>query len=163
MSVRPVPIQYEESPRLRHIRSFAQLLDQSIVLPGGYRIGIDPIIGLVPGIGDAIGTALSFYIVYQAARLGLSKRVLLRMCGNVLIEMVVGEIPILGDIFDAIWKANLRNVRLAELHHQPAEPERPLAKIFWTLALFLLGLIAIGAAAFAGMIWLVLKLLEVGN
>jgi hypothetical protein len=162
-SIRPVKIDYEESPRLRHIRAFAQLLDQSIVLPGGYRIGIDPIIGLIPGIGDAIGTVLSFYIVYQAARLGIPKSILLRMCGNVLLEMLVGEIPILGDIFDAVWKANIRNVRLIELHHRPTQAERPVQKIFWTIAILFLTIVAIGIAAFIGMLWLLAKLFQIGT
>jgi hypothetical protein len=162
MSVRPVPIEYEESPRLRRIRFFARLLDQSIILPGGYRIGIDPIIGLIPGIGDAIGTVLSFYIVYEAARLGISKCILLRMSGNVLIETLVGEIPILGDIFDAAWKANVRNARLVELHYRPTQSERPVRKIFWTVALSFLAVAFAGLAMFAGMVWLLIRLFQAG-
>lgn len=157
---RPVKIEYEECPRLRHIRFFARLLDQSILLPGGYRIGIDPIIGLLPGIGDIIGTALSFYIVYQAARLGIPKRILLRMCGNVLFETLVGEVPILGDIFDAAWKANVRNAKLVELHHRPAQPERSVRKIFWGITALFLAILAIDLAAFAGLVWLIWKLLN---
>lgn len=156
--LRPVKIEYEESPRLRHIRFFARLLDQSIQLPGGYRIGIDPIIGLVPGIGDIIGTALSFYIVYQAARLGISKSILLRMSGNVLVEMLIGEIPILGDIFDAVWKANVRNARLVELHHRPTQPERSGKKIFWFMMILVFGILAIGVGAFVLLLWLASKL-----
>ena len=155
---RPVKIEYEESPRLRNIRFFARLLDQSILLPGGYRIGIDPVIGLIPGIGDLIGTALSMYIVYQAARLGISKSVLLRMSGNVLLEMLIGEIPILGDIFDAVWKANVRNARLVELHHRPTQQERSAKKIFWFMAILFFGILTIGVGAFALLLWVVSKL-----
>jgi nitrate reductase NapE component len=155
---RPVKIEYEESPRLRNIRFFARLLDQSILLPGGYRIGIDPVIGLIPGIGDLIGTALSLYIVYQAARLGISKSVLLRMSGNVLLEMLIGEIPILGDIFDAVWKANVRNARLVELHHRPTQQERSAKKIFWFMAILFFGILTIGVGAFALLLWVVSKL-----
>jgi hypothetical protein len=154
----PVKIEYPDSTRLRRVRFFARLLDQSIALPGGYRIGIDPIIGLIPGIGDAIGTAFSLYIVYEATRLGIQKRILLRMCGNVFIEMLVGEIPILGDIFDAVWKANVRNVQLIELHHRPAEPERPVQKILFGITLVFLIFFAIGLAAFAGVVWIFWKL-----
>ena len=155
MSERPVPIHYDEPARLRRIRRFAQLLDRSIVLPGGYRIGIDPIIGLIPGFGDLIGTALSLYIVYEAARLGISKRILLRMSANVCIEMLVGEIPILGDIFDAVWKANVRNARFVELHYRPMQPERSPRKIFWAMAILFLAILALGLAAFAAMLWLI--------
>jgi hypothetical protein len=156
--VRPVKIEYEESPRLRRIRFLAQLFDQSIVLPGGYRIGIDPILGLIPGIGDAMGTMLSLYIIYEAARLGIPKRILLRMCGNTLLESLVGEIPILGDIFDAVWKANVRNMRLIEMHYRPAQTERPMRNIFFAMALLFAFIVAIGFAAFAGIVWIFWKL-----
>lgn len=161
--IRPVKIEYAESPRLRRIRGFARLLDQSILLPGGYRIGLDPIIGLIPGIGDAIGAALSFYLIYEAARLGIPKRILVRMCGNALLEALIGEIPILGDIFDAVWKANTRNVRLIELHHRPTAPERPPGKIIWAIAILFLIVIALGIAAFIGIFWLLVKLFQAGS
>ena len=136
-------IAYPPNPRLQHVRFFSNLLDQCIVLPGGFRIGIDPIIGLVPGIGDVLSTLLSLYLVYQGALLGLRKRILLRMLGNVAIEALVGTFPILGDVFDAVWKANIRNLRLIELHYAPANPGRSKSKIllwiFGILALFLAG------------------------
>src|SRR5688572_10774277 len=76
-------ILYPVNPRLQRIRFISNLLDQCIALPGGMRIGIDPIIGLVPVAGDLIATSLSLYLVYEAARLGLPKRILLRMLFNV--------------------------------------------------------------------------------
>ena len=158
--MQPVKIEYQESPRLRRIRFVAQLLDQSIVLPGGYRIGIDPIIGLIPGIGDTIGAVFSFYIVYEAARLGISTGILLRMCGNIFLETFLGEIPLLGDIFDAVWKATVRNVRLIDLHHRPTMPERPARKIFLFVAVLFLAVAMAGLLAFAGIIWLVWTLLK---
>jgi len=156
--VRPVKIEYEESPRLRRVRFIARLFDQSIILPGGYRIGIDPIIGLIPGIGDVIGTVFSFYIIYEAIRLGIPKRILLRMCGNVLLESIVGEIPILGDIFDAVWKANIRNLQLIELHHRPAQPERPIRNVFFAITLLFATIVVIGLATFAGIVWIFWRL-----
>ena len=101
--------------RLDRIRSLSRLLDSSIRLPiVNYRIGLDAVIGLVPGIGDAIGMLLSSYIVFEAARMGAGKSVIARMVANVALESVVGAIPVLGDIFDATFKANLRNLRLLE-------------------------------------------------
>ena len=133
-------ITYPNNPRLQRLRFFSNLLDQCITLPGGMRIGIDPIIGLVPAVGDIIATALSLYFVYEAARLGLPKRVLVRMLGNVALESLMGTFPILGDIFDAVWKANMRNMRLVELHYTPTRPERSKTKlvgwIFATLFVF---------------------------
>src|SRR5687768_4102081 len=96
-----------ESERLKKIRGFANLLDRCFRLPGGFQIGIDPIIGLLPGVGDFLATLLSAWLVYQGALLGVPKRVIVKMCFNVLLEAVVGTIPIIGDIFDAIWKANV--------------------------------------------------------
>ena len=84
----------------------------SIPLPGGYRIGLDPIIGLVPGLGDAIGALLSAFIINEARSLGAPRSILLRMIGNVAIETVLGAIPFAGDIFDAAFKANSRNLAL---------------------------------------------------
>ena len=135
-------ITYPVSRRLQRIRFVSNLLDQCIALPGGMRIGIDPIIGLVPGIGDLIATVLSLYLVYEAALLGLPKRILLRMLANVSFEMFAGTFPVIGDIFDAVWKANMRNLRLVELHYSPARPERSKAQIsgwiFGTLFVFAL-------------------------
>ena len=136
--IRPPRIQYAESPRLLKIRYMSRLLDQSIVLPGGFKIGLDPLIGLIPGLGDIVATGLSFYIVYQAARMGIPKRILARMCGNIIIEGLVGEIPLIGDIFDAVYKANYRNAQLVELHHAPAHEERSVMRVLaWVVMWYL--------------------------
>jgi len=101
-----------QSTRQR-INRIAWLLDSSIPIPGlKFRIGIDALIGLVPGIGDLIGVVLSSYIVREAARAGVPGSVLARMVLNVAIEGVVGMIPLAGDVFDAAWKANQRNASL---------------------------------------------------
>lgn len=148
-------IAHPESPRLRRIRFISKLLDQSIVLPGGYRIGLDPLMGLVPGVGDLLASSIAFYLVYQAARMGVPKRVLLRMSGNILLEGLVGQIPILGDLFDAVWKANVRNRNLVEQHYRPGQPERSVRAIIGFLAMLFAGVIsAIGVA-----IWLLVQAL----
>lgn len=95
------------------LERLAWLLDSSIPIPGtGFRVGLDPLIGLVPGIGDFVAVLLSGYILKEAAALGAPPSVLARMALNVAIEGVVGVIPIAGDLFDAAFKANQRNVRL---------------------------------------------------
>lgn len=96
------------------VRKLARWLDNKIVLPGGFRIGFDGLIGLIPGIGDTVGTMLSFYIIMQAARMGASILTLVRMIGNILLELFVGSIPIVGDLFDFVWKANVRNIELLD-------------------------------------------------
>lgn len=96
---------------------FAWLLDNSILIPGtNFRVGIDSLIGLIPGFGDAVGALLSSYILAEAARLGMPKATLIRMGLNVALETIVGMIPIAGDIFDMAWKANQRNVRLLDAY-----------------------------------------------
>lgn len=131
-----------KQPIPRDIDSLAHWLDSSIEIPGtGYRIGWDPILGLVPGVGDLATTLLSSYIILRAARLGCSRARLLRMTANVGIEAVVGAVPIFGDIFDAAWKANLRNINLmkGELDHS-ASRAQDLAFLV-TLALALLAIV----------------------
>jgi hypothetical protein len=101
-----------DAAAIRRLDRFAWLLDSAIRLPGGFRIGLDGIIGLVPGLGDLAAAGLSSYIILEAARMKLPGRVLVRMGLNVLLELVVGIIPIFGDLFDFAFKANRRNVRL---------------------------------------------------
>src|SRR5690606_13371530 len=109
------------SSTLRNAQSLARLLDTSLRVPGTrIRIGLDPLIGLIPGIGDFAGVLLSSSILLSAARLGVPRATLLRMAGNIGLEAVIGTVPVLGDLFDAGWKANVRNVRLIEAH--AAEP-----------------------------------------
>jgi hypothetical protein len=100
--------------KLKRLRALAWLLDNSIPLPGGFRIGLDPILGLIPGLGDALGAVLALYIIYEARQLGASRMLVLKMIGNMLIDALIGTIPILGDLFDAGFKANVRNVAMLE-------------------------------------------------
>jgi hypothetical protein len=116
--------------RMRRLRSLSWLLDNSIPLPGGWRIGLDPIIGLIPGIGDTAGALMSAYIINEARKLGASRSVLLRMTLNVLIEAVIGAIPFAGDIFDAAYKANMRNLALLELHALDPQGSRRSSRVF---------------------------------
>jgi hypothetical protein len=103
--------------RIRRVRVLARLLDNSISVPGTtWKFGFDAIIGLVPGIGDMLGALLSGYIVLEAARAKVPSLTLARMLVNVGIDTVFGSIPAAGDVFDAVWKANLKNVALLEHH-----------------------------------------------
>ena len=95
----------------------AKLLDNSIGIPGtGWKIGFDPLVGLIPGIGDLIGAVLSGYIILEAARAEVPAYTLMRMLVNVGIDTLVGAIPAVGDVFDAAWKSNTKNVALLERH-----------------------------------------------
>jgi hypothetical protein len=104
---------------LERLERISRILDTAIRVPGlGIRFGIDGIIGLAPGIGDAATTLLSCWIVYQAYRLGASREVLTKMAGNVAIDGVIGVVPLLGDLFDVMWRANRRNVNLLRAHFE---------------------------------------------
>jgi len=99
--------------RVARLDALATLLDTAFILPGtNVRFGLDALIGLVPGIGDAITTAISLYIVHEAHQLGAPSHVILRMLANVALDGFVGAVPVVGDAFDVMWRANRRNVRL---------------------------------------------------
>jgi hypothetical protein len=135
----------------RRLARLAWLLDNSIPLPGtSYRIGLDAIIGLVPGLGDVIGVLLSSYIVREAARLGAPPSVLTRMAFNVGVEGLVGVVPFLGDVFDAAWKANARNLALLDAHFRDPRRTKKSSRLFVAgLIAALIAFIAVtGAVAF---------------
>lgn len=99
-------------------RDLTWLLDNSIQLPGGLKIGLDGLIGLIPGVGDVVGGGLSTWILYQAYKQGVPKTVLARMVVNIFIDTVIGFIPLIGDLFDFIWKANAKNATLLARHKE---------------------------------------------
>ena len=91
----------------------SKLLDTALVIPGtNIRFGVDALIGLVPVVGDMITTAISSWLIYEAHRLGISRFALWRMMGNVAIDGLIGSIPLLGDAFDVVFRANRRNVAI---------------------------------------------------
>lgn len=103
------------SPELaqQRLQTVANLLDSAFVIPGTkQRIGIDAIIGLVPGLGDIVTTILSSYIIWEARNLGVSRFALTRMLANLGIHAAIGSIPVIGDVFDAFFRVNQRNMRI---------------------------------------------------
>ena len=108
--------------RIARIDALATLLDTAIVIPGTQiRFGLDALIGLVPGIGDVITTLLSLFIVSEARALGAPPLILARMIANVALDGVVGAVPLAGDVFDAAFRANRRNMALLRAHLDKAE------------------------------------------
>jgi hypothetical protein len=116
----------DPASRIRRVRVLAKLLDNSITIPGtGWKIGFDPIIGLIPGIGDVIGAVLSGYIILEGARAEVPAFTLARMLVNVGIDTLLGAVPVVGDVFDAVWKSNMMNVALLERHMAATESALP--------------------------------------
>ncbi len=103
----------EAGRRLRRVERLAWWLDAAIGIPGtGFRIGLDALIGLVPGFGDLLTAAVALVIVVEARRLGVRGPVLVRMLLNIALDVLIGLLPIVGDVGDACFKANRRNLRL---------------------------------------------------
>jgi hypothetical protein len=117
----PVP----EDAALVALRKYAVLLDSAFQVPGTHmRFGIDPIVGLIPGVGDLVTGFFSVMILLHSLRLKIPKVVVARMLVNTALDLAAGAIPILGDLFDAGYKANLKNLRLLERHARPGvKPE----------------------------------------
>lgn len=136
----------DQTQRLTRLKRLAWLLDDSIRIPVlNRRIGLDSLIGLVPFAGDIVGGGISAYLLLSGYKMGASVPTLLRMAANVVLEMIVGAVPLLGDVFDMAFKANQRNVRLLQRHADdaPRVERRSRAMVFG--ALFAFGMLMLAA------------------
>src|SRR5688572_5751026 len=153
-----VPVEPSNDTDLRRARALARVLDAAIGIPGTpLRIGVDALLGLIPGAGDLAGAALSGYIVMTAAKKGAPPAVLWRMIANVAIDTAVGTIPLIGDLFDVAYRSNLKNVKLLEqFSAQPTvvttRSRRLGAVVIAALVLILLGVATLGFLV-ARLIW----------
>jgi hypothetical protein len=130
------------SHELRRVRKVAKLLDSQFEFRG-IRFGIDPLLGLFPGVGDLVTSAMSFYLIHLAWQLQSPPILLLRMGFNVLVDNILDLIPFIGNLFDFIWKANERNLRLLENYLE--NPKRTKRVSYFVIIL-------IGAALLAALI-----------
>lgn len=157
MTAAPGPTGARELDRLRQV---AWVFDECFRVPlVGIRFGVDAVIGLLPGVGDAIGGVMAAWGIVVAARLGAPGVVLTRMLLNVSTDLIVGSIPLLGDLFDIGWKAHRRNVSILE--RWLADPERgrrASAAVLWSI---LGGVVVSLAAAVALAVWMVVWLVRV--
>ena len=139
---------------MQDIRRIADMLDTKFKLPNGWRFGWDGILGLIPGVGDAITDAFSFYIVFRAALMGYPPSIIMRMIINIAIDNIVDKVPVLGFLFDFMWKSNTKNVALMDRY--TADPDRTrkasivmiVFTVFFIVALYLLCLAATIYAAY---------------
>ena len=136
-----------------HLDYVAALLDDMFRIPGTkIRFGLDALIGWVPGIGDATTGIASFLIVFASWRRGAKTVTLVRMIANVLLETAIGAIPVAGDVFHIVWKANRRNYRL--LLREREQPGVSTGRDWTFLAVLLLAVLAAAAIPIAILIWL---------
>jgi hypothetical protein len=147
----PAPIVgTHQPPEVERLRALSRLLDNAFTIPGTQvRFGLDALVGLVPGLGDAVSAVFSGYLIVQASRLGAPKSVVSRMVANVAIDTLIGWVPLLGDLFDVAWKSNVRNMSLLEDHLQhpaaaKAGSRRALVLLTGVLIVFVAGAIALG-------------------
>jgi hypothetical protein len=133
---------------LAGVRLLAKLLDSVFTIPGTkFRVGLDPLLGLIPVGGDLVGMLVSGYILAVAARLGVSKAVLARMLLNVGADAVAGSVPVVGDVFDAAWRANSKNAALLE--QAVADPRGTGRSSGWVVAGVVAAVVAITAGGLA--------------
>ena len=136
-----------------HLDYIAALLDDIFRIPGTkIRFGLDALIGWIPGVGDAMTGIASFLMVFASWRRGAKGVTLSRMIANVLLETAIGAIPVAGDVFHVIWKANRRNYRL--LLREREQPGANSGRDWMFLAVLLLAVIAAAAIPIAILIWL---------
>jgi hypothetical protein len=144
-----------------HLDYVAALLDDIFRIPGTkIRFGLDALIGWVPGIGDAMTGVASFLIVFASWRRGAQGVTLVRMIANVLLETAIGAIPVAGDVFHVVWKANRRNYRL--LIREKEEPGANTRRDWMFLAVLLFAVIAAAGIPIAILIWLLRTQVNLG-
>jgi hypothetical protein len=130
---------------INQLRSLSKTLDLKYNGPLGLKIGLDGILGFIPGVGDFITTAISLYVIAQAANLGVGSATLIRMAINVGIDNLIDMVPILGNFFDFYWHANVKNLQLLEEHL--VNPSRETIKSRMVVVLICLALLIILVAS----------------
>lgn len=142
-------------PKSRLSRAVARLMDDFITIPGtNFKIGLDPLIGLVPGMGDSVGAAAGSVILLAGLREGLPTVSLARMGVNIVINSAIGAIPFIGDIFSAWFKSNRRNYRILQQH--TGVKRKPKARDYLVVGVFAVVLILLLALA----VWIGIRVIE---
>lgn len=129
-------------------------MDEKFRLPGTkFRFGLDPLINLIPVVGDLSGFAVSSMLVLSMAKHGVSRKVLIMMCLNIVLDSTIGAIPIIGQVFDFTFKSNTRNIKLLKEHYDEGKHQGSGKDvIFWVIAILLLSFLI-----FAYLLWMLLS------
>ena len=151
--------QIKKKKKAQRLEKLAWILDSVIPIPGtNWRIGLDGLIGLIPGVGDISAGAISTYILYQALRMGVPTMVVGRMLLNIVMESVVGVIPFFGDIFDFAFKSNKRNVEL--LREYVDQPDTVKRRSTFTVIITIVGFLLVLGLLVWGMFSLIAALIH---
>lgn len=147
-------------PRVARLRRLVHVWDEAIRVPGTrFAVGLDALVGLVPGLGDALGAVVAGSVLFAALRAGVPPAVAARMLLNIALDASVGAVPIAGDLFDAGFRANARNVTLLE--HWLADPARVARGSRVALGAVALGALALVAAAAVAAVWIARAVLRI--
>jgi hypothetical protein len=148
-------------PDLVALRKFSVLLDEAIRIPGTKRsVGLDAGIGLIPGIGDVISGLMSTWIIVGALRHRVPMPKILRMIGNVLIDLAIGAIPVLGDVFDFVFEQNVMNMRLLMAHRNRRLPPRRTTEVAAAAIFIVIVIVAFALLGLASMVAAILWITE---
>ena len=159
MALKPLPpTSFDTDERLRWVERVARLMDSQFRLPGTrFRFGLDPLLGLVPVVGDVSTLLISGALLLTMARHGASRAVVVCMALNILLDTVLGAIPLLGNVFDFAYKSNERNVALLRRHYAEGRHQGSGTGLLWLVLLGLVaavGLVAWGSVALLRWVWL---------
>ncbi|GAA4496880.1 hypothetical protein GCM10023172_10960 [Hymenobacter ginsengisoli] len=167
VSVSPPPATIATDARLRWVEHVARLMDSQFRLPGTrFRFGLDPLLGLIPIVGDLSSTAVSVALLLTMLRHGASGAVVVRMVLNILIDTVIGGIPIIGNVFDFAYKSNERNVALLRRHYAEGRHSgsgKGLVAIVLVVMLAVVGLVAWGSVALLHAAWQYVEMHPIGG
>lgn len=153
----PPPHVLADDPRYAEVRRLADLLDSRFRIPGTQQtFGVDAVLGLVPGAGDAVGLVAAAFVVTQAVRLGARGWTLANMLVNAALDATVGSVPVLGTVFDVVYKANNRNVRLLEAHVSDSRAARDAARrsVMRSLVVVVAVTAVLAVLLVLGLVWL---------
>jgi hypothetical protein len=156
-----VPARAERAGVERSLDQLSHAMDGLFRIPGtGWRVGLDALVGLIPGVGDFATTAVSLYILAAGVRYRVPKATLLRMASNVAVDYLLGSVPVIGDLFDAAWKSNQMNVELLRQRASvtPEEARHGRASDWLFLGVIVLGLLTLLAGSIAVSLWLLTQL-----
>lgn len=142
------------------LRRFATIMDEAFEIPGTrIRVGLDALIGLIPGVGDVIGAVLSTWIIAGAMRHRVPARIIGRMVLNIAVDLFFGAVPVAGDVFDFLFEENVRNMRLLERYRDRRRPPRTTGQIAAAIMLIVLFVIALSVVFLAALVALVVWLI----